>query len=297
MMITFTAMRRPIAVKTIIIGLLALLLSACSAVRLGYDNGPSLALWWLDGYLDLDRSQEARAKPLLEAWFAWHRATQLPDYAQWLGTWKGRAGGNVTGDEVCRWADLTRERLVTAVERAVPAGAELLPIIEAPQWQYLQKRFTDRAAEQRKDFLQGSRDDRIGASLDRAISRSEEFYGPLSAAQKKLLAERVAASPMEAEVWLAEREARQRELVQSLRRIQQEPDLARRTAALRAAAQRFMRAPDGDYGARQARWQQHGCELSAALHNSTTAQQRQHLRERLAGYEEDLRALAAAGGL
>ena len=81
-MITFTAMRRPIAVKTIIIGLLALLLSGCSAVRLGYDNGPSLALWWLDGYLDLDRSQEARAKPLLEAWFAWHRATQLPDYAQ-----------------------------------------------------------------------------------------------------------------------------------------------------------------------------------------------------------------------
>ena len=296
-MITFTAMRCPITVKAIIIGLLAALLSACSAVRLGYDNGPSLALWWLDGYLDLDRAQETRAKPLLEAWFAWHRGTQLPDYAQWLGTWKDRAAGTVTAEEVCRWADLTRERVVTAVERAVPAGAELLPMIEAPQWQYLQKRFTERAAEQRREFLQGSRDDRVGASLDRAISRGEEFYGSLTSAQKKLLAERVAASPMDAEVWLAEREARQRELVQSLRRAQQEPDLARRTAALRAAALRFMRAPDGEYGVRQARWQQHGCELSAALHNSTTPQQRQHLRQRLAGYEDDARALAAAGGL
>lgn len=296
-MITFTAMRRSSPVKALIIGLAALLLSACSAVRLGYDNGPSLALWWLDGYLDLNRQQEARARPLIEDWFAWHRGTQLPDYAQWLSTWKSRAGGSVAGEEICRWTELARERLATAVDRALPAAAELLPAVEPAQWQFLEKRFADRLQELRREHLQPGRDARLGAALDRAIGRSEQAYGSLSAAQKKLLAEGLAASPMDAEQWLAERELRQRELLQSLRRVQQEADPARRSAALRAAVQRFMRAPDGDYGERQARWQAHGCELSARLHDSATPKQRQHLRERLGAWEEDLRALAAAGAL
>lgn len=294
-MITFTAMRRSSPVKLLIIGLAAWLLAACSAVRLGYDNGPSLALWWLDGYLDLNRQQEASARPLLDDWFNWHRSTQLPDYAQWLVTWKARAGGSVSGDEVCRWADVARERLMNAVDRALPAAAQLLPAVEPAQWLFLEKRFSERAKELRQDYSQASREARLEASLDRAIGRSEEFYGSLSAAQKQLLADGLAASTRDAEQWLGERESRQRELLQSLRRVQQEADLGRRTAALRVTMLRFMRLPDGDYGERQARWQAQGCELSARLHNSTTPKQRQHLRERLGAWEEDLRALAAPG--
>ena len=186
MMITFTAMRRPPSVKTLIIGLAALLLAACSAVRLGYDNGPSLALWWLDGYLDLNRQQEARARPLLDDWFSWHRSTQLPDYARWLATWKARAGGSVTGEEVCHWTEVARERLTSAVDRALPAAAQLLPAVEPAQWLFLEKRFSERAKELRQEYLQPTREARLEAALDRAIGRSEEFYGSLSAAQKKL---------------------------------------------------------------------------------------------------------------
>ena len=312
-MITFKDMdmRRSLPAETSIIGfgpgpgrrltrvLLALFVSfvlgGCSAARLGYDNGPSLALWWLDGYLDLNRSQEQRLKPPLADWFSWHRATQLPDYAQWLATWKARASGNVTGEEVCRWGEIARDRLATAVDRALPAAAELLPLVEPAQWQFLEKRFAERLAEQRQEFAAGTREEREAATLERSLERGESFYGPLNAAQKRLLAERLAAQPLEAEAWLGDRQARQRDLVQALRRAQQEADAARRTAAVKAAAQRFMRAPDGDYGVRQARWQQQGCELTATLHNSTTPAQRQHLKERLSAWEEDVRALAAAG--
>lgn len=290
-MITFTAMRRFTGVKTLIIGVAALLLSACSAVRLGYDNGPSLALWWLDGYLDLNRAQEARAKPVLEDWFAWHRTTQLPDYAQWLATWKQRAGGNVSGEEVCRWTEVTRERVATALDRAVAPAAELLPAIEPAQWQHLEKRYAERLAELREEHAQPNRETRLEAALDRSIARGEEFYGPLTAAQKRLLVEGIAGQPMEAEDWLVEREQRQKELLQSLKRAQQEADPARRTVALRETLQRYLRPGDE----RQARWQRYGCELTARLHNGTSAKQRQHLRERLGAWEEDLRALAAAG--
>lgn len=312
-MITFKDldMRRSFPAKTPIIGfgprgprglagaLLALfvafLLGGCSAARLGYENGPSLALWWLDGYLDLKRPQEQRLKPPLAEWFAWHRATQLPDYAQWLATWGARASGPVSGEEICRWGDVARDRLAIAVDRALPAAAELLPLVEPAQWQYLEKRLAERLAEQRKEFASGTREEREAASLERSIARGESFYGPLNPAQQRLLAERLAAQPLDADAWLNDRQARQRELVQALRRAQQEPDVPRRLAALKSAVQRFTRAPDGDYGPRQARWQQQGCELTAALHNSTTPAQRQHLKDRIGAWEEDVRALAAAG--
>lgn len=268
-----------------------LLLSGCSAVRLGYDNGPSLALWWLDGYLDLNRAQEARARPALEDWFAWHRSTQLPEYARWLATWKQRAGGTVTGEEICRWSEIAGEKVKLAMERAVPAAAELLPLIEPAQWQHLEKRQAERNAELRQTHAQPQRDVRIEGALDRSIERGEQFYGSLTPAQKKMLLDGILGQPMQAEDWLDAREQRQKELLQQLRRAQQEPDPGRRTVALQATLERYTRPGDE----RQARWQSYGCELTARLHNSTSAKQRQHLKERLSAWEEDLRALAAAG--
>jgi Family of unknown function (DUF6279) len=292
MMITFTAMRFfSVGFRALIIGAATVLLMACSAVRLGYDNGPSLALWWLDGYLDLNRQQEARVKPLLEDWFAWHRTTQLPDYAQLLAGWKQRAMGQVTGDEVCRIGEQVSERLTTAVERALPQAADLLPAMEPAQWRALERKYAERNAELRRDYAQADPVARREAALDRAIGRAEEFYGTLNAAQKKLLAEAIAAQPMSSEDWIAAREQRQRDQIQALKRAQQEADPARRGALLREALLRGTQPADE----RQARWQAQGCELSARMHNSTTPRQRQHLRDRLDAWEEDLRALAAAG--
>jgi len=298
MMITFTDMRRSSPAHSLsrwlIIGVAALMLSACSAARFGYNNGPTLTLWWLDGYLDLDARQKAQARPLLRDWFDWHRSTQLPDYAQQLATWMARADGEVRGDEVCRWSDMARGRLLTAVDRLLPAAADLLPGIEAAQWQVLERKFADRLADLRQERTQGPLNRRQADALDRAVERGESFYGPLSAEQRQLLADRLASSPLDAGRWLDDREARQRALLQGLRSAQQLPDAMRRTAALREVMQRYWAPGDGEYAALQARWQAHTCDTSAALHNSATPGQRQRLRERLGVWEADVRALAAA---
>ena len=73
--------------KAAIIGgclLALLLLGGCSAVRVGYNQAPTLAWWWLDGYMDFDATQAPKVKDTLAQWFAWHRSTQLPDYADLL---------------------------------------------------------------------------------------------------------------------------------------------------------------------------------------------------------------------
>lgn len=288
-------MRWSFAVKALIIGIAALALGACSLVRVSYANGPALASWWLDAYLDLDEAQEAAARPLLRDWFAWHRATQLPDYVRWLATWRERAGGEAGADEICRWTDLARERLWTAVEAALPAGAQLLPGITPAQWTHLAHKLADRLAEERDKLAPPSAEARRARALERSVDRAESFYGQIGEGQRRLLADALADAPMDIQRWLDERERRQQRFVATLRTAQAEPDATRRLAALRLAAQALMQPADAQAAALQARRQAQGCALTARLHASSTPAQRQHLQGRLSAWEEDLRALAAAG--
>ena len=78
-----------------------MLLGGCSAVRIGYNQAPTLAWWWLDGYLDIDAAEAPRAKDALQQWFAWHRRTQLPDYADWLAATQQQVMQPVTPQQVC----------------------------------------------------------------------------------------------------------------------------------------------------------------------------------------------------
>ena len=75
----------------------SLLLSGCGlALRLGYNQGPSLALSWLDGYAEFDDAQTLRVRAALDEWFAWHRRTQLPDYADVLARARSELQGSAT---------------------------------------------------------------------------------------------------------------------------------------------------------------------------------------------------------
>ena len=292
MMTTFKPMRSP-AAKCLIIGILALTLSACSTLRLGYDNGPALALWWLDGWVDLDSAQKEQARPALARWFEWHRATQLPAYAQLVSQWRQRAMGEVTADELCANAEQVRAKVATAVDKALPAVADLLPTLAPAQLAYLESEQADRLAKWRDEHLQPRPQDRRKAMLERAIERAEDFYGPLLPAQQALLSTAQERSPLDAELWLQQRVDRDRLLLQGLRQAQRLETSAQRLEALRHLAQRFQRPADGPYAAMLARWQAHSCQTAADLHRTTTLAQRQHLEQRLASWEEDLRALAA----
>ena len=85
-MITMSsAMRRPSFVRGPIIGglraarawLLVLclaLLSGCSLLRLTYPQLPTIAYWWLDGYVDFTVAQAPRVQEQLAEWLRWHRS-------------------------------------------------------------------------------------------------------------------------------------------------------------------------------------------------------------------------------
>jgi hypothetical protein len=297
MMTTLTAMRSSRA-KALIIGLLVCMLAACTAVRLSYANGATLAAFWLDDWLDLDAAQKAELKPELQRWFDWHRANELPRYAGPLAQWRARAAGEVSAAEVCEASATTRGWMQRALDQAVPAAARLLPTVSEVQWRHLVARQHERNAKLRRE-LPATEDERQRAMLDRWVKRAEDYYGSLSTSQRAQLAADVAASPRGPQAWIAQREARQRQIVGGLRAAQQLPDPVHRAQALRTLIAHELEPSTADAsGQLEARWREHLCATTARLHNSASAAQRARLQKRLEGWQGDLTALTegASGG-
>ncbi len=268
-------------------------LTACSALRVSYGQGPLLAYWWLDSQLAFSAEQAPRVRSALADWFAWHRATQLPDYAQALGETAAALAGNLTPTQVCSQIEAWQRRAERAVDRAVPAAAEQLRSLSSEQIHHLERRQADKLQEAADEFLKPEPAERRKAALARQVDRAETLYGSLDEAQRQLLAAGLAASPFDPERWLAERRARTVELLRSLRQWQAEQaDSATVQAGLRRMVAETLRSPRPDYQAYSRRLLQANCALVAQLHNSTSAAQRQRAAGRLQRWQDDLRSLA-----
>jgi hypothetical protein len=279
-------------IKTAIIGVLLVGLSGCAALQWTYNNGPWLAWRWLDGYVDFSDESTPKAKAAIDQWFAWARGSQLPEFATLLVSMQAAVMDPVTPAQVCRWKQLAREKAEPALQRALQLGADLVPMLGEAQWQHIEAQFKKKNDETKRDHMQPRPADRLKAGIKRALSNAETLYGSLDDAQKKVIAAGVAASPFVPELWMAERERRQRTTLEMLRRLVAErADKDRILAGLRVLAEQAETSPDPVYAAYEQRLAEYNCAFAAQIHNATTTTQRQSARERLKGWEDDLRVL------
>ncbi|MFL9667099.1 DUF6279 family lipoprotein [Variovorax sp. AB1(2024)] len=275
--------------------LLAAALGACSAIRLAYNNLPTVSYWWLDGYLDFDSEQAPKVRDELAQLLDWHRQNELPRIASLLQEAQALAPGEVTPAQVCIMADRIRERLLAVTDHAETAGAQLALSLTAAQLQQLERKYAKNNATYRKEWL-----DRTPAQVqekryDQFLDRTEDFYGRLSTEQRELLRQQVAQSVFDPKLADAERRQRQQEALALLRGfVADKPTPAEARAALHAYIQRVAEPPPGRWRDQQQALLEEGCRNTAALHNGTTASQRAQAVRRLQAYQEDLRQLVAA---
>lgn len=269
-----------------------LLFSGCSILRLSYDKGPQLTWWWLDGYVDFSREQTPQAKHAIHQWFGWHRATQLPEYADWLAAIRSRIDGELTPAQVCSWSDELQAIIAPAFDHAVHLGTPVVLRLGEAQWRHLEKRYAKSNEELREDFLQPDPEDRLRAAIKRTVKRIENLYGDIDKTQRRLIIDSLEASPFNPEAWLTERQRRQQETLRTLRQLAAQstaPESA--TASLRKLIEHTHRSDDPDYRAYQLKLAEHTCSFIARMHNSTTPAQRQRAHDKLKGWETDFRAL------
>lgn len=273
--------------------MLGLLLAGCSALRLAYNQAPTFLYWWFDGYADFDDAQSHAVRREIDAWFDWHRRTQVPDYAALLGRAADEARQDTTPERVCGWWREIRSRTDIAIDRALPGVAAISATLTPAQLKHVEQHFQKSNDKFRDDYLEGDRDERMRRLVKRTVERAETLYGALDASQREAIASRLAGSPFDAERWMAERLVRQRDALALLGRIEGDGlSKEQSLAALRSYVATWGRSPREGYRRYFEQLEQFNCRFAAALHNGTTPAQRRHAVDKLQGWQADLRMLA-----
>jgi hypothetical protein len=280
----------------IILGLaLALALAGCSAVKLGYNALPTLAYWWLDGYLDFSGEQAPPVREALADLQAWHRQQELPRVLALLARMEQLAPGEITPQQACGIAAEGRERLLAVGEHAAAGAATLAAQLTDRELRHLTRKFGRNNERFENEWVALPPAERQDKRFHQMLKRLETLYGRLDAPQRAVLRERVEQSVYDPQRFLAESQRRQQDLLQVLHRLSApggapEPEAR---ALVRGWLERVEKSPDPGHRAYQEALLQENCASFATVHRSTTASQRAHAQQRLRAYQHDLRDLMA----
>ena len=279
-----------------IIGVLlaALALSGCSAARLGYNNSPTLVYWWLDSYFDFDDAQSLRVRNDLQSLQDWHRTTEVPLLAKKLNELQTMAQKQVNSEQVCAIVSDLQTRVQVTLERVTPTIAALAPGLQNAQLEHMSKEFERRNRKWQDEWIAGTPVERSERRMKQLVDRAESFYGNLTSVQEAVVRAHIANSSFDGPRQFQETQRRQKDALQVLRKVRAgEIAPTQAGAQVRGLLERTFKAPAPAYRRYLEQLTTEGCAAMAALHNSSTPEQRTRLVQTLKGYEVDARALAA----
>jgi len=272
----------------------ALLLAACSQLKLGYNNADTLLAYSLDSYLKLDDEQQRMARERIDALHRWHRSTQLPAYVQLLNDAQKKIAGPVTAADVREFNAGVNRALAAIGEQAAPDLAKLALTLKPAQIDRLAERLANDTSKARRELVRFAGAESLEQRVDRYVDQAEDWFGRLMPAQREMIRASLAGRPDAQQAWMTERERRQRELVAVMARIRAEqPPPETATAWIREYFAQLAEPRDAERRARLAQVRAENAELVAQLINSATPAQRAALAKKLRSYAADLDTLAA----
>ena len=291
----FLLLSRIIRQRCLALALLgALVLTACSAIKIGYEQAPTLAYWWLDGHVDFEGDQPGHMREALDRLQRWHRQNELSPTADLLARLATLAQAPLDAEQACQLTREAERRAGRLMHEAVRTAAPLATRINARQIGHLSAQLDRKNTQWEEKWLEGPPHARLQRRLDRQVDRYADFYGSLSTEQVGLLRQQLERSVWTPEWGRRERLRQQRELLGALMRIEQEKlGVKPAEALLLGVWERWMHPTAEADRQRWQAWHEQGCKDLAELHNTTSAEQRQRAMRRLRAYEKDLRELAA----
>lgn len=277
-----------------IIVLLVLFLHGCSAVRLGYGQADGFSRWWIDQYIDMSSGQENLVRVRLARFHAWHRKTQLDDYAALARQAQKLVAGKPTVAEVLALGNDIIRRGRTLAEQATPDIADLLLTLKPEQIERMARRIEDKNADHAKEIrLAEGESGQHKARYKRLLERAEYWLDDLSDEQKEILRLQVESRPQGIQFWYDERLRRQRDWLALVRQVQRErPPRESVMSTLRSYAARFDLPEDPARLTQALALRRVTAEITVALIASATPEQRAHARHKLDDLGRDFSELA-----
>lgn len=271
-----------------------LMLCACGAIKLGYNNIDEVAYWWLDDYVDFEDSQTPRVRQDIARLHLWHRGNELPRYVDLLQRMERLASADITSEQACGFIGDIRERVAVLSTQAEPAAVTLAMSLTPEQLTHLERKYQKINRDYRKEWIDIPPVEQRVKRVKQLVERSETIYGKLADPQRAAVRQQVEQSSFDAQRFMVERQRRQQDILQTLRTISGQPiALAEARNLVRGYLERFNKSPNAAFRAYQESVVQENCRGIASTHNATTAAQRENAAKRLRSYLDDLRELAA----
>jgi hypothetical protein len=267
-------------------------LQGCSAIKLGYQQLPTLSFWWLDSALSFNDIQTDRAKEALANVYRWHRGQELATYSDLLLHVSELSQNNLQASQVCSvWGEV-QNLMDRSVRVAVVQATPVVQLLGPRQLSHLARHLDKKNEDWDKQWLQGNANERLERRVDKTLERYRSFYGDLNPAQIALVKTQISKSAWTPEWGRQERLRREQDLLSVLRQSSQGRANASQTETnLLAFWQRAWTPAQESDRAMAAQMAKQACDNLAQLHNTTTAEQRQRAARRMRAYELDLRDL------
>ncbi len=273
-----------------------LALSACNALKLGYQQGDRLAFWWVDNYVDVSASQEPPTRDAIARFFAWHRREQLPEIAGLLRQARSEVQQPVTPAEVARIQEGAQRLARVAFDRSAPDVADLLLTLAPEQIARMEKKFSDANAKYRKEYLRPDPSARAEARFDKVMDYARLVYGRFSDEQEDAIRRAIGPVVQGAEARYDERVKRQQEWLALARQVQAtHPPRAQVVDMLKRYGDHWQNPPTRERDARYDANNEAGLVLTATIANLTTPEQKHHAAERFQKWIDDANALMREG--
>ena len=266
-----------------------LVLAACSATRVAYDNADTMLRFMASSYLDLDAAQSDDLTPRIVRFHRWHRANELPIYAALLRSASQRAAAGITAEDVAWGLANVRLRYRRFAAKAAEDAAPVLATLASAQLAALERKFAENNEKYTKEFLSSDDEERRRRQLKRMLVRFRDFAGELTPDQEARIGRFALAHERHVALRFEDRQRWQRDFVAALRQERNPEELGRRLAEM------FYRPElrrSEEFIREDTRWDEDLGRLIVDLDRSLSPNQRAHVVRRLADYAEDFSVLA-----
>ncbi len=264
----------------------ACMLAACTALRVAYENADTYLRWRSGSYLDLDHKESQELAGRIDAFFAWHRAQELPQYARIADEAAQRLGDGLSQEDLVWGYDSlvahARQSLRVAAERIAP----LLDGLTPQQVAHLEKGFAEDNRKFARESLRGSERERRKRRAKKVEERLEDWVGNLTHAQVERVRRYSERAPLYDELRERDRKRLQAQVLEMVRQHAAQtrlPDLAAN----------WDRGRDPAYAAASEKARQEYFALLLDLDRTLTREQRVRAIANLERYAEDFKVLAS----
>ena len=281
-------MRRTIGALRLTLALLLLsALAGCSSISMGYRNAPTLAGWWIDSHLDLPSAHHAAVERALDEVHVWHAGAPRAALVSLLRDVEQRFAGPVEADDVGEFVAGLEAHADRVSARFSQALLPQLPPLTPAELERVASRVAERQREYAEKHLDGTIEARRERRRERIEDSADDWFGSVSAVQREVIAQTIERGSFDDRLWIAERERRLRNLLAALGGDSQENAIEQRER-LERWFNDWRRDRSPEVVAAFARQRAASIRLMVALVDAATPAQREHLRNRLRDWADDL---------